>query len=153
MNPNQNNSQSPQNENCTAWRAALQDLKATHTAYLHAYAECLAQKDFTPFKQKKDEFKEAITKLREAFPFNLEQKKQFRLLKKRFFKNPKRHREILNRSGIKLTPGKVWQQISAHLRKNPKLIDSLLQMEKTRGEPDAVWYDKEKDKYIFVDCS
>jgi len=30
---------------------------------------------------------------------------------------------------------------------------SLYQMERTGGEPDVVFYDKEKDEFIFIDCS
>lgn len=62
-------------------------------------------------------------------------------LKNRFEKNMDRHQDL------------DWKQIQARLESNPEKLSSLYEMEKTEGEPDVVGYDKEKDEYIFVDCS
>jgi hypothetical protein len=62
-------------------------------------------------------------------------------LKLRFEKNMHRHE------------GLEWAKIQAKLDANPEKLWSLGEMEKTGGEPDVVEYDKEKDEYIFYDCS
>jgi hypothetical protein len=62
-------------------------------------------------------------------------------LKLRFEKNMHRHK------------GLEWAKIQAKLDANPEKLWSLGEMEKTGGEPDVVEYDKEKDEYIFYDCS
>jgi Protein of unknown function (DUF4256) len=62
-------------------------------------------------------------------------------LKLRFEKNMLRHE------------GLEWAKIQAKLDANPEKLWSLGEMEKTGGEPDVVEYDKEKDEYIFYDCS
>lgn len=46
-----------------------------------------------------------------------------------------------------------WANIQAKLEANPEKLWSLNEMEKTGGEPDIVYYDKETDEYIFYDCS
>ncbi len=63
------------------------------------------------------------------------------ILKMRFEKNPKRHL------------GLEWSKIQEKLEANPSKLWSLNEMERTEGEPDVVDYDKEKDEYIFYDCS
>ncbi len=63
------------------------------------------------------------------------------ILKTRFDKNPNRHKNL------------NWKTIEEKLKSDPKKLESLLQMEKTEGEPDVVGYEKETDQYLFVDCS
>jgi len=63
------------------------------------------------------------------------------ILKMRFEKNPNRHL------------GLEWSKIQEKLEANPSKLWSLNEMERTEGEPDVVDYDKEKDEYIFYDCS
>ncbi|WP_066052283.1 DUF4256 domain-containing protein [Robertmurraya korlensis] len=73
---------------------------------------------------------------------SLEQREDlFKLLKARFEKNINRH-EVLE-----------WDKIQAKLEGNTEKLWSLNEMERTGGEPDVVGYDKEKDEYIFYDCS
>lgn len=62
------------------------------------------------------------------------------VLKKRFEKNPNRHK------------GVTWTVVEAKLLANPEKLWSLNEMEKTGGEPDVVTYDKKADEYIFYDC-
>lgn len=63
------------------------------------------------------------------------------LLKVRFEKNMNRHK------------GLEWSKVQAKLDANPEKMWSLNEMEMTGGEPDVVGYDKQKDEYIFCDCS
>ncbi|WP_144492706.1 MULTISPECIES: DUF4256 domain-containing protein [Bacillus cereus group] len=65
----------------------------------------------------------------------------FKVLKARFEKNMNRHE------------GLEWIKIEEKLDANPEKLWSLNEMEVTGGEPDVVGYDKEKDEYIFCDCS
>ena len=44
-----------------------------------------------------------------------------------------------------------WDDLEQRLNLNPDLTNSLIQMEKTGGEPNIVKY--HKGKYIFFDCS
>ncbi|GIO23805.1 DUF4256 domain-containing protein [Oceanobacillus sp. J11TS1] len=62
-------------------------------------------------------------------------------LKARFEKNRDRH------------PDLDWHPIQAKLENRPEKLETLYEMERTEGEPDVVGYDKEKDEYIFFDCS
>ncbi|WP_369899549.1 DUF4256 domain-containing protein [Bacillus manliponensis] len=62
-------------------------------------------------------------------------------LKARFEKNMNRHE------------GLQWDKVREKLDANPEKMWSLNEMEQTDGEPDVVAYDKEKDEYIFYDCS
>jgi hypothetical protein len=64
-----------------------------------------------------------------------------RLLKIRFEKHMNRHKDF------------VWAEIQSKLDANPEKLWSLLEMERTGGEPDVVGYDEEKGEYIFYDCS
>lgn len=64
-----------------------------------------------------------------------------RVLKARFEKNMNRHKDI------------EWAKVQAKLDENTEKLWSLNEMESTGGEPDVVDYDKEKDEYIFCDCS
>lgn len=63
------------------------------------------------------------------------------ILKTRFEKNNGRHK------------GVGWSEVEAKLKAAASKLWSLYQMEETGGEPDVVGYDKEKDEYIFFDCS
>ncbi|MDR7372113.1 DUF4256 domain-containing protein [Flavobacterium aquidurense] len=62
------------------------------------------------------------------------------ILKARFEKNKTRH-EALD-----------WNKVQEKLEANPDKLWSILQMEKTEGEPDVVGYDKNTNEYIFFDC-
>jgi hypothetical protein len=64
-----------------------------------------------------------------------------RTLKARFEKNMNRHK------------GLEWAKVQAKLEANPGKLRSLIEMERTGGEPDVVGHDKETDEYIFFDCS
>ncbi|USK62540.1 DUF4256 domain-containing protein [Peribacillus asahii] len=73
---------------------------------------------------------------------SLEQREElFGALKARFEKNMNRHKEL------------EWIKVQAKLEDNTEKLWSLNEMERTEGEPDVVGYDKEKDEYIFYDCS
>jgi len=63
------------------------------------------------------------------------------ILQSRFEKNMNRHK------GLK------WDNIRKKLEKNPSVLRSLIEMEKTGGEPDVTGYDKKSDEYTFTDCS
>lgn len=62
-------------------------------------------------------------------------------LKSRFEKNIDRHK------------GLEWDKIRAKLEANTEKLWSLVEMERTGGEPDVVDYDEIKDEYIYCDCS
>lgn len=62
-------------------------------------------------------------------------------LKTRFEKNMKRH------------PSLEWGAIQAKLEANRDKCWSLVEMERTGGEPDVVGYDQATGEYIFCDCS
>jgi hypothetical protein len=62
-------------------------------------------------------------------------------LKARFDKNMDRHK------------GVDWSKVEARLDKNPKKLESLLQMEETGGEPDVVSLDKKSGEVVFYDCA
>lgn len=73
---------------------------------------------------------------------SLEQSEEFlQALKARFEKNMNRHK------------GLEWAKVKAKLGANSEKLWSLLEMERTGGEPDVVAYDKKTDEYIFYDCS
>jgi hypothetical protein len=62
-------------------------------------------------------------------------------LQTRFEKHRNRHKGI------------DWEKVQARLEERPAGIRSLLEMERTGGEPDVIGYDKKTDLYSFVDCS
>jgi len=62
-------------------------------------------------------------------------------LRTRFEKNRNRHK------------GLEWSTVQAKLDSDTKKLWSLLEMERTGGEPDVVGYNKKTDEYIFYDCS
>lgn len=73
---------------------------------------------------------------------SLEQREELlRVLQDRFEKNMSRHE------------GLEWAEIQEKLDANAGKLWSLYEMESTEGEPDVVDYDKDKDEYIFYDCS
>lgn len=73
---------------------------------------------------------------------SLEQHEELlRALKARFEKNMDRHKDF------------EWAKVQEKLEANTEKLWSLNEMEQTGGEPDVVGYDKEKDEYIFYDCS
>lgn len=65
----------------------------------------------------------------------------FGMLKTRFEKHMKRH------------PGLDWQKVQSRLEASPEKLQSLQQMENTRGEPDVVGQDGKTGEFIFCDCS
>lgn len=73
---------------------------------------------------------------------SLEQREElFGALQVRFEKNMNRHEDL------------EWAKVQAKLEDNIEKLWSLNEMERTGGEPDVVGYDKEKDEYVFYDCS
>lgn len=159
---------------CKNLYVKLNGIKRLLEAYNHAYWQCVEKQDFTRMKKKKDLLQQRILVLNKTiYPdLKLEQMEQVLKLKKRFFEDPKRHFEVLKKDIYKFSKekglsGRVtlsvedveeicnrgWRKIEKRLRKNPAYIDTLIQMEKTFGEPDVIWYDSKKDKYSFVDCS
>lgn len=63
------------------------------------------------------------------------------ILKQRFEKNTKRHKNI------------EWSKVEAALKKNTDKCWSLIEMERTGGEPDVVGQDKKTGAFIFMDCT
>jgi len=63
------------------------------------------------------------------------------LLKDRFEKNMQRHAKL------------QWKNVEDKLKKQTTKMASLLEMEKSGGEPDVIAYDKASDEYLFVDCA
>jgi len=62
-------------------------------------------------------------------------------LRTRFTKNMNLHKDL------------EWNPIDEKLRKNPKKLWSLFEMETTEGEPDVVGRDESTGEYLFFDCS
>lgn len=62
-------------------------------------------------------------------------------LKTRFEKQMSRHK------------GLDWASVQEKLESNSEKLWSLNEMERTGGEPDVAGYDKDRDEYIFYDCS
>jgi hypothetical protein len=63
------------------------------------------------------------------------------LVRGRFEKNKNRHKGI------------EWANVQKRLESKTDKLWSLLEMEKTGGEPDVIGYDKKTGEYIFYDCS
>jgi hypothetical protein len=83
-----------------------------------------------------------VDKVNENNELSLEQPEGLlSLLKARFEKNMHRHE------------GLEWAKVQAKLEANTEKLWSLIEMEKTDGEPDVVGYDEVTDEYIFCDCS
>lgn len=70
-----------------------------------------------------------------------ETKELIQILKLRFEKNNERHKTI------------DWKKVESKLKKHPEKLWSLMQMEKTGGEPDVIGEDKKTGEIIFCDCS
>ncbi len=49
--------------------------------------------------------------------------------------------------------GIEWAKVETKLKNNSEKLWSLIEMEKTGGEPDVVGQDKKTGEYIFYDCS
>ena len=64
-----------------------------------------------------------------------------RTLQARFQANMTRHK------------GLVWGEVEDRLDVNAEKLWSLVEMERTGGEPDIVGHDKKTGEYIFYDCS
>jgi len=62
-------------------------------------------------------------------------------LKARFEKNMKRHE------------GLEWRDLQARLVRKSGALWSLIEMERTGGEPDTIGRDKDTGEYVFCDCS
>jgi hypothetical protein len=63
------------------------------------------------------------------------------ILKARFEKNMNRHK------------GLEWAKVQAKLETNTEKLWSLIEMERTGGEPDVIVHDNQAGEYIFYDCS
>ncbi len=70
-----------------------------------------------------------------------EREELLRALKVRFEKNMNRHK------------GFEWAKVQTKLEANAEKLWSLVEMERTGGEPDVVGHDKKTSEYIFYDCS
>ncbi len=62
-------------------------------------------------------------------------------LRSRFEKNMHRHK------------GVDWPKVQEKLEADDAKLRSLVEMERTGGEPDVIGFDKKTGEYIFVDCS
>ena len=83
-----------------------------------------------------------INRLNNKRELSLERREELiNTLKVRFDKNMNRHE------------GVNWSDVQAKLEKNVDKLLVISEMEKTGGEPDVVGYDKDKNQYIFYDCS
>ena len=69
-----------------------------------------------------------------------EQEELIGILKVRFEKNKNRHIDL------------EWSKVQEKLESNTDKLWSLLEMEKTDGEPDVIGCDKNTNEYIFFDC-
>ncbi len=71
----------------------------------------------------------------------IQKQELLKTLDSRFEKNMIRHKGI------------NWVNVLAKLENNPEKLWSLLEMERTGGEPDVVTFDQKANQYIFYDCS
>lgn len=62
-------------------------------------------------------------------------------LEKRFYANMNRHKNML------------WQDVCVKLLANASKLEIIRKMEETSGEPDVVFFDHERNEYVFFDCS
>jgi len=154
-------------KDCKNWYKQLHKLRKLLPAYTNVYRECENAGDFASLKPKKDDLKDKILGLKKGvtayrieYRMELKRQKQRNILAKRFINstNLKRRKHLIESPS--LNPGKVfsplvakniiWGSINIHLLDNPELLDILIKMEETGGEPDAIWYDEENDQFIFV---
>jgi hypothetical protein len=77
-----------------------------------------------------------------AKAINAKQREElFATLHARFENNMNRHK------------GLAWAQVQTRLEANAAKLWSLVEMERTGGEPDVVGRDKKTGEYVFYDCS
>jgi hypothetical protein len=62
-------------------------------------------------------------------------------LKTRFDKNMKRHEGI------------TWEEVQTRLETDAEKLWSLNEMEATKGEPDVIGFDQNRNGFVFSDCS
>ncbi len=70
-----------------------------------------------------------------------ERKELLDVLKARFEKNMKRHKDV------------EWSKVQGKLETDAEKLWSLHEMERTGGEPDVIAFDKKTGEYIFCDCA
>ena len=63
------------------------------------------------------------------------------VLKKRFFENKAFHSDL------------EWAEVEKRFLLNPNVLEVLLRMEESGGEPDTIGFDEKTGKLIFCDCS
>jgi len=90
--------------------------------------ECKSEKHMIEMENKKDLSPE-------------QREEQIRTLKERFENYSYRH------------IGLDWAKLQAKLEANGGKLWSLVEMERTGGEPDVVGFDQQSGEYIFYDCS
>jgi len=153
------------NEECIKFHKRLLDLQKLHVRYTNLYNEALTSAEensenrdesFQNLKKTKDGIKKLIKLLQLDFPkVEKKYKKELRLQRKRYLKAVEagRYKEMLKSVQDENEIEEIWFEILQRLKNNPELIESLMKMEETGGEPELVWYDKKQDQYIFIDCS
>ena len=70
-----------------------------------------------------------------------EQEELLSALRSRFEENMGRHKVV------------DWSKVQAKLLTQPEKLWSVIEMERTGGEPDVIGHDKKKNEFLFVDCS
>src|SRR5262245_61684369 len=86
--------------------------------------------------------RKAGTEMQRAKDMGAKQREELlRALKARFEINTNRNKSL------------EWAKVQAKLEANSEKLWSLIEMERTGGEPDVVGYDKKTGEYIFYDCS
>lgn len=65
----------------------------------------------------------------------------FVILESRFSNHPERHSDCM------------WEEFLNRLKKDPRKIRTIHEMERTGGEPDVIGYDGETESYLVCDCS
>ena len=63
------------------------------------------------------------------------------VLKTRFFENKTFHSDL------------QWAEVEKRFLLNPNVLEVLLRMEESGGEPDTIGFDENTGKLIFCDCS
>lgn len=63
------------------------------------------------------------------------------VLKTRFFENKALHSDL------------QWAEVEKRFLLNPNVLEVLLRMEESGGEPDTIGFDEKTGKLIFCDCS
>ena len=73
--------------------------------------------------------------------------------------SPEQHEELLSalkarfENNMNRHKGLEWAKVRAKLESDTEKLWSLIEMERTGGEPDVVGHDKTTGEYIFFDCS